>query len=144
MKIYAIRDRLIDYFMQPFFGPSDKQVLAAIAQTVNDQEGKSAINQTPQHFEVWRLGEIDEQTGQVEGDREYLADAASLIRDRVRADAEIRPGHGTLDGTEGQSPRPAPPAGETANTGQRASQSATQAKDRQGTQVTSGPGRPDA
>lgn len=139
MKIYAIRDRLIDYFMQPFFGPSDKQVLAAIAQTVNDQEGKSAINQTPQHFEVWRLGEIDEQTGQVEGDREYLADADSLIRDRVRADAEIRPGHGTLDGTEGLSAPTAPATRTTAGTGQRAPAGPTQAKARQGTEADPGP-----
>lgn len=137
MKIYALRDRLIDYFMQPFFGPSDKQVLAAIAQTVNDQEATNAINKTPEHFEVWRLGEIDEQTGQVEGDREYLADAASLIRGRVRADAEIRPGHGTLDGPEDQIPRPAEGARKAPNAGQRAPESAPQAKDRQGAQAHS-------
>lgn len=84
LKLYAIRDRLIGYFMQPFPGPSDHQVKAAVATNVNNG-GDHAINQAPHQFELWRLAGIDEETGKVTGDPEYLCELASLIRGSVRA-----------------------------------------------------------
>lgn len=80
MNIYAIRDRLIDYFMQPFIGPDDKMVLAAIAVSVNTPDSKEPIHHAPHHFEIWRLGKIDQETGEVIRDRELLGDASSLVR----------------------------------------------------------------
>lgn len=83
MKIYAIKDRLIDYFMQPFFGPDDKNVFASVARLVNEGELTSDIAQAPHHFEIWRLGEINEE-GHIEAKREFLADCSSLIRTGIR------------------------------------------------------------
>lgn len=80
MNIYAIRDKLIDYFMQPFMGPSDKEVLAAVAISVNNPDSKEPIHHAPHHFEIWRLGKIDQETGEVIRDGEFIADAASLVR----------------------------------------------------------------
>lgn len=84
MNLYAIYDRMIDYFMPPFIGPSDNQVKASLAEAVNNQETKSALTTNPHHFEIWRLAEIEE-TGEVKPSKEYLADAASLVRERVRS-----------------------------------------------------------
>lgn len=84
MRLYAIRDRLLDYFLQPFVGPSDRQVKAAVAENVNNRESQHAVAQAPQQFELWRLAEIDETTGQVQGEREYLCDLNSLVRGGVR------------------------------------------------------------
>jgi len=82
MNIYAVRDRLIDYYLQPFAGPDEKNVLAAIAQQVNgDQE--SAISQAPHQFEVWELGTVD-QEGNITPTRRLVADCASLIRTGIR------------------------------------------------------------
>lgn len=83
MKIYAIKDRLIDYFMQPFVGPDDKTVLASVARLVNQGEVTSDIAQAPHQFEVWALGIVDED-GTLTAEREYLADCSSLIRGGIR------------------------------------------------------------
>ena len=83
MKIYAIKDRLIDYFMQPFVGPDDKSVLASVARLVNQGEVTSDIAQAPHQFEVWTLGIVQED-GTLTPERQYLADCASLIRGNIR------------------------------------------------------------
>lgn len=83
MKIYAIKDRLIDYFMQPFVGPDDKSVLASVARLVNQGEVTSDIAQAPHQFEVWALGIVQED-GALTPERQYLADCASLIRGNLR------------------------------------------------------------
>lgn len=93
MKIYAIKDRLIDYFMQPFVGPDDKAVLASVARLINQGEVTSDIAQAPHQFEVWALGIVQED-GTLTAEREYLADCSSLIR------GGIREGRGNQRGSE--------------------------------------------
>ncbi|QXP08024.1 MAG: nonstructural protein [Arizlama microvirus] len=83
MKIYAIRDRLLDYYMQPFAGPEDKAVLASIARMINTQGEQSDIAQAPHHFEVWELGEIDDE-GHINPTRKLIADCSSLVRPNIR------------------------------------------------------------
>ncbi|QXP08230.1 MAG: nonstructural protein [Arizlama microvirus] len=83
IKIYAIRDRLIDYFMQPFVGPDDKSVLASVARLVNNGEVTSDIAQAPHQFEVWTLGSVSEE-GHLIPERGYLADCSSLVRGDIR------------------------------------------------------------
>lgn len=79
IKIYAIRDRLIDYFMQPFVGPDDKTVLASVARLVNQGDITSDIAQAPHQFEVWKLGDVAED-GTLVPEKQYLQDCSSLIR----------------------------------------------------------------
>lgn len=79
MKIYAVRDRLIDYFLQPFVGNTDKQIMASLAIYINNRENTDALAQAPQHFELWRLGEVLED-GQIIAYKEFLADCSTLIR----------------------------------------------------------------
>lgn len=107
MNIYAIRDRLIDYYMQPFMGPSDKEVLAAVAVSVNNPDSKEPIHHAPHHFEIWRLGKIDQETGEVVRDRELLADAASLVRgsDGENAESPTSEIHPPLGGSQRPSRR---------------------------------------
>lgn len=90
MKIYAIHDRMIAYFMQPFIGNDDKQVAASIAETING-EGLHAIQQAPHHFELWRLGSIDEE-GNVTKDKEYICSCDSLVREPSRLGRGPQPG----------------------------------------------------
>jgi len=86
MKIYAIRDRLIDYFMQPFVGPEDKAVLASVARLVNQGEVTSDIAQAPHQFEVWSLGQVTDD-GHLVPERQYLGDCSSLVRPGRRTPA---------------------------------------------------------
>lgn len=95
MKIYCLRDRLLDYMLPAFLMPGDKEALAAISNTINHGEQNSALAQSPQHFEVWRLGEILE-TGKIKESQELLADASGLVRERFRKAGTTRshPGDG--------------------------------------------------
>lgn len=87
MKIYAVRDRLLDYYMQPFVGPDDKEVMSALARTVNNEADTNGIAQAPHHFELWELGIIEEE-GNLTPTRKLVCDCASLIRAGVRSRRE--------------------------------------------------------
>jgi len=87
MNLYAIRDRLIDYFMVPFPAPDHSQVKAAIAAQINNGDS-NAISQAPHQFEIWQLAELDTEEGHVYAKREYLCDCSSLIRAGIRTNTE--------------------------------------------------------
>jgi len=93
LNIYAVKDRLIDYFLQPFAGPDDKAVLAAMARQVNTENSTSDIAQAPHHFEVWRLGRVNDE-GHIDAKKEFLADCSSLIRPGIRTNAAGERGDG--------------------------------------------------
>lgn len=133
MKIYAIRDRLLDYYMQPFAGPDDKPVLASIAKMINAQGEQSDIAQAPHHFEVWELGTIDEE-GHINPTRKLLADCNSLVRPSLRAPDHPR---GPEDDPTAEISRgKTPDTYQRARTAQRLATAATQATDG----ATQGPG----
>lgn len=83
MNIYAIRDRLIDYYQAPFTGPGDNEVKAALARMINTGETTSDIAQAPHQFELWHLGKVTEE-GSLVPERYLVCDASSLVRRGVR------------------------------------------------------------
>jgi len=85
MNIYAVRDRLIDYYMHPFAGNNDKDVLAAIAAAINREGNLDAIAQAPHYFEVWRIGKVNDD-GHVESSRELLGGCEGLVRPKKAAE----------------------------------------------------------
>lgn len=87
MKIYALRDRLLNYFLPPFVAPEDNQVKASLANVVNSGD-PTGLAQAPQHFELWRLGEVTPE-GHVLGGKELLCDCHALIRAEP---AKLEPG----------------------------------------------------
>lgn len=102
MRIFAIRDRLLDYFMTPFAAPESKAVMASLSNMINNPETADAIAQAPHHYEIWQLGVVNED-GHITAEQTLICDCASLVRERVRARAEIAPGNGALDAPEGRS-----------------------------------------
>lgn len=82
-SVYAIRDRLLNYFMQPFIAHNDASALASIGETVNEPGGSHAIQKSPHHFEVWRISEITDDYEALPK-KAFLADASSLIREHFR------------------------------------------------------------
>jgi len=98
MKIYAIRDRLIDYFMVPFAAPDDKTVMAAIAKTINMGTNNEDIAKAPHHFEIWTLAEIKED-GHIEAEKYRVCGCAELIRSNIREGH--RPGNAEATGSPG-------------------------------------------
>lgn len=79
MNLYCIRDRMLNYFQDPFTGPSDNMVMASVASAINNPEATSAIAQAPHHFEIWRIAEIDDQAN-IHSQREFICDCSALLR----------------------------------------------------------------
>jgi len=104
VKIYAIRDRLVDYFMTPFAAPETRPVMAALATTINSGDS-SDLAANPHHFELWELGQVQED-GHITPTREFVCDLSSLIRPGIRK-GRAGEGHQGLgaDQTAGQVPQ---------------------------------------
>lgn len=95
MKLYSIRDRMLNYYQKPFIADDDKQVLAALAQTINSGEPTNAIAQAPHHFELWSIATIDQNESQekewfIVQEATLVATLDSLIRGSVRTDGPDR------------------------------------------------------
>lgn len=75
---------MLNYFMVPAnFAINDSAAMSSLADLVNG-DTSNAITQAPHHFELWRLGEINTETGSLTEDKEFLADCSSLIRSGIR------------------------------------------------------------
>ena len=61
MKIYAIKDNAIEAFGQPFFVKAQGQAVRMFKDEANNPE--SQIHKHAEDFELWHIGEFDEQTG---------------------------------------------------------------------------------
>lgn len=90
---------MIGYFMQPFIALSDEQVQASISADISRPENKTAIASAPDQFQVWRLGEIDDE-GDVTTGKVLICNCVSLIR-VGRESAES--GSGKVGTTQGNS-----------------------------------------
>lgn len=89
MKLYAIRDRLLDFYMQPFLGPDDKPVLAALSNQISQEDNTDAISKAPHQFEVWKLADINEEA-HVIPNKQLIATCDSLIRRNFREEPQSR------------------------------------------------------
>lgn len=112
MEIYALRDRLIDYFLPPFTTNGVEEALAAAANTVNLGDATSAITQAPHHFELWQIGTLD-KAGHLAPKREFIADCSSLVRGNLRQ--ERKAAGNPLEGPKNE--RTAPPGGDRGSPG---------------------------
>ena len=75
--IYSIKDTKIG-FMNPFYSHNDGTALRDFTNGANDAQ-KNAINTNPEDKELWRLGEFDDQTGEIKSEVKYLIKANDVI-----------------------------------------------------------------
>lgn len=91
--IYAIRDRMLDYFQPPVCVHRVQDLMAAIAKGINGEgEAKNELAQAPDHYELWKIGEVDDQ-GHIRAEREFVSNCSQLIRTGVW---QRRPGAGEV------------------------------------------------
>lgn len=75
---------MIDYYVQPpFFASTALQAISAVADLVNSNK-PHAVAQAPHHFELWQIGGVNEQTGQIYEEREFLGDCNIFVRSDIR------------------------------------------------------------
>jgi len=63
-KVFAIRDRALDCFGQPFFAPSVGAALRSFSDEINRQDPNNALARHPEDYDLFTLGEYDDQTGE--------------------------------------------------------------------------------
>ncbi|WNK14874.1 MAG: nonstructural protein [Microvirus sp.] len=77
--IVAVKDRAIDAYMNPFTVQHTNAACRAFQDEVN--RDKSEMNQHPEDYELYKLAEYNEETGEIDPIRppERLARAQDLI-----------------------------------------------------------------
>lgn len=63
-KILAIRDRAIDSYGQPFYSASVGGAIRSFSDEVNRVAENNQLNKHPEDFDLFLLGEFDDQTGE--------------------------------------------------------------------------------
>lgn len=63
LKVFAIRDSKAEIFNLPFFNKTPGEAERNFKSLVND--GKSTVSQYPDDFDLYYLGEYDDQSGVV-------------------------------------------------------------------------------
>lgn len=88
---------MIGYYLMPFVAPDDNQVLASISLDVSRQDNQYAIAYAPHQFQVWQLGEINDE-GTITPRKELICDCSSLVRARRETP---KPSAGEAESTAG-------------------------------------------
>lgn len=70
--IVGIKDNAVEGFIEIFAVPHTGLAMRNFADAVNDPNNKS-WHQHPEDYELWRLGTLDESTGQIESKPERLS-----------------------------------------------------------------------
>lgn len=78
-KIYAIKDTKANSFMEITEGQGDGVMCRTLSSIVNDKDKKSLIAAFPQDFELWKIAEMNEETGEIKQDLRKIADASDWV-----------------------------------------------------------------
>lgn len=61
MKIFSVRDNVVQAFLQPFFSPNSGSAIRSLQEVVNDPNHTFA--KTPADFSLYELGDYDDSNG---------------------------------------------------------------------------------
>lgn len=77
-KYYAIKDNLAEAYMTPVLFDNDNLAIRWFTGVVNSKEQNEVIYNNPEDFELWKLGEFDNQSGTIYPGVQKLVTAKSL------------------------------------------------------------------
>jgi len=68
-KVLTVRDRAIDAYGQPFFSASVGGAIRSFSDEINRAHENNQLNKHPEDFDLFSLGEFDDQTGEFDATR---------------------------------------------------------------------------
>lgn len=79
--IYAVKDLAVQAFGTPFFVRAKGEALRSFQDEANRRDSDSAIAKHPEDYELYRIGDFDDQTGTIIAAQapELVARAKDLI-----------------------------------------------------------------
>lgn len=75
MKIYAVKDTVIGKFMSPFYNQNDNTAKRSFEIAINSP---GEIAKLYKDLQLYRLGEFDEDTGEIKSDMEFLLNGTDV------------------------------------------------------------------
>lgn len=76
-QIYGLKDNLANVFMQPQLFQNENVALRNFSEIIN---GTGIFKNNPADFELWRLGEFDDQNGVIIPNPEKMATGLSVVK----------------------------------------------------------------
>lgn len=81
MNIYGVKDVAVNAFHMPMFFQSDKACVRALGDAVNTPKEDNIYYKHPEHFDLYKIGVFDEETGVIAGHApEFIVGCDSLVR----------------------------------------------------------------
>lgn len=76
MNLYAIKDQALGAFTNLMVFPSDGVAIRSFTNEVNRRDSEIAAH--PQDYDLYRIGYMDDRTGQLEGNESLLVRAVQV------------------------------------------------------------------
>ena len=76
-QIYGLKDNLANVFMQPQLFQNENVALRNFSEIIN---GTGIFKNNPGDFELWKLGEFDDQSGIIVPNPEKMATGLSVVK----------------------------------------------------------------
>lgn len=76
MKIYAIYDRAAELYGTPYYQTNDAVAIRNTKNGINHGEGD--VHMTPSDYELWRLADFNDETGEITMEKERIARCEEL------------------------------------------------------------------
>lgn len=89
LVVVAVMDRALPAYGRPLFVPSIGVAMRSFADEVNRASADNQMNQHPEDFELWHLGEFDEASGAFV-QMDATDGGASMVRMLVRGVDVVR------------------------------------------------------
>lgn len=86
-NLYSMKDTKMGKFSMPFVAPNDEIAKRTLASTI--KQGGTTISEFPEDFQLFRLGNYDEDTGDLTTDNEFIANATEFAVTSKNKDIKI-------------------------------------------------------
>lgn len=79
--VYAVRDTCVGAFLLPMVFQNNAGAVRALGDAVNRPEKDNQFYQHPEHYQLYRVGDYDDETGMLESAvPEFVVDCQSLVK----------------------------------------------------------------
>ncbi len=78
VELYSVKDTKLGKFCTPFTAPNDEIAKRMLQSTI--MAGGNNIAQFPEDFQLFKLGNYDEDTGELTTENKFLANATEFVK----------------------------------------------------------------
>jgi len=80
-SVFAVRDTCIQSYNMPMFFANSAGAVRALGDAVNRAKEDNAFYSHPEHYQLYHIGEFDDETGMIEAIVPvFVVDCQSLVR----------------------------------------------------------------